>query len=70
MLGPPTTKGTPVFDLSSDEYYNDLAIWGDDSDFNDSDFDESFDNWFDEDDDGYYGGEDAAMEAGLFGWDA
>ena len=84
----------PVFyELSSDEYYNDLAIWGDDSDFNDSDFDESFDNWFDEDDDlmsdveadadtltsagwgtdedyGYYGGEDAAMEAGLFGWDA
>ena len=64
-----------MFDLSSDEYYNDLAIWGDDSDFNDSDFDESFDNWFDEDDDDLMsdveaGGEDAAMEAGLFGWDA
>jgi len=76
----------PVFDLSegltSDEYYNDQIIWGDDDEdmWSDPDYDMSdveadadtlaSAGWGTDEDYGYYGGEDAAMEAALFGWDA
>jgi len=69
-------------DLTTDEYLNDSLIWGDSDGWYS---DESEDNWTDaeadadtlasagwgtDEDYGYYGGEDAAMEGALFGWDA
>lgn len=75
-------------DLTTDEYYNDTLIWGDDADYgdfleytwSDSDYDVSdveadadtlaSAGWGTDEDYGYYGGENAAMEGHLFGWDA
>jgi hypothetical protein len=65
-----------MFDfITDDEYYNDILIWGDDSDYDMTDVEADADTlasagWGTDEDYGYYGGEDAAMEAGLFGWDA
>ena len=72
-------------DLTTDEYVNDQIIWGDygdhaedvwsDEDWDMTDVEADADTlasagWGTDEDYGYYGGEDAAMEAGLFGWDA
>ena len=65
-------------DLTTDEYFNDQIIWGDDYDMDDWDMTDveadadtlASAGWGTDEDYGYYGGEDAAMEAGLFGWDA
>ena len=65
-------------DLTTDEYINDQIIWGDEYDQDDWDMTDveadadtlASAGWGTDEDYGYYGGEDAAMEAGLFGWDA
>lgn len=62
-------------DLTTDEYYNDILIWGDEPEDFMSDVEADADTlasagWGTDEDYGWYGGEDAAMEAGLFGWDA
>ena len=65
-------------DLTTDEYFNDQIIWGDEYDQDDWDMTDveadadtlASAGWGTDEDYGYYGGEDAAMEAGLFGWDA
>ena len=62
-------------DLTTDEYYNDNLIWGDEPEDFMSDVEADADTlasagWGTDEDYGWYGGEDAAMEAGLFGWDA
>ena len=65
-------------DLTTDEYFNDQIIWGDEYDRDDWDMTDveadadtlASAGWGTDEDYGYYGGEDAAMEAGLFGWDA
>jgi len=65
-----------MFDyLTDDEYFNDILIWGDDSDYDMTDVEADADTlasagWGTDEDYGYYGGEDAAMEGNLFGWDA
>jgi hypothetical protein len=82
MLAPSPTERNPMFnfygDLTTDEYFNDQIIWGDDYDMDDWDMTDveadadtlASAGWGTDEDYGYYGGEDAAMEAGLFGWDA
>jgi len=62
-------------DLTTDEYYNDISIWGEYEDDDMTDVEADADTlvsvgWGTDEDYGWYGGEDAAMEAGLFGWDA
>ena len=62
-------------DLTTDEYVNDYLIWGDDSEDMWTDVEADADTlasagWGTDEDYGYFGEEDAAMEAGLFGWDA
>lgn len=63
-------------DLTTDEYFNDTLIWGeDDYEDNWSDVDADADTLASagmgtDEDYGWYGGEDAAMEGHLFGWDA
>ena len=62
-------------DLTTDEYYNDILIWGDEPEDFMTDVEADADTlasagWGTDEDYGWYGGEDAAMEAGLFGWDA
>ena len=62
-------------DLTTDEYFNDTLIWGDEPEDFMSDVEADADTlasagWGTDEDYGWYGGEDAAMEAGLFGWDA
>ena len=67
-------------DLTTDEYINDQIIWGDldygfwpEDGWSDAEADaDTFASigWGTDEDYGWYGGEDAAMEAGLFGWDA
>lgn len=62
-------------DLTTDEYYNDIIIWGEYEDDDMTDVEADADTlvsvgWGTDEDYGWYGGEDAAMEAGLFGWDA
>jgi len=65
-------------DLTTDEYFNDSIIWGDEYDQDDwdmTDVEADADTfasigWGTDEDYGWYGGEDAAMEGNLFGWDA
>ena len=65
-------------DLTTDEYFNDQIIWGDEYDKDDWDMTDveadadtlASAGWGTDEDYGYYGGEDAAMEGHLFGWDA
>lgn len=60
------------YSFESDE---DPYGWDDSPDYDMSDVEADADTlasagWGTDEDYGYYGGEDAAMEAGLFGWDA
>lgn len=59
-------------DLTTDEYINDQLIWGDYGDYAEDVWsDEDWDMSEDEAESYWHGAsEDAAMEAGLFGWDA
>ena len=61
-------------ELSTDEYLNDQVIWADYGDFAEDTWSDDDDDDFDNDEEAgeWWNGmaEDAAMEAGLFGWDA
>lgn len=59
-------------DLTTDEYYNDIIIWGEYEDDDMTDVEADADTlvsvgWGTDEDYGWYGYEDAAMESALFG---
>ena len=59
-------------DLTTDEYYNDISIWGEYEDDDMTDVEADADTlvsvgWGTDEDYGWYGYEDAAMESALFG---
>ena len=59
-------------DLTTDEYYNDIIIWGEYEDDDMTDVEADADalasiGWGTDEDYGWYGYEDAAMESALFG---
>jgi hypothetical protein len=59
-------------DLTTDEYYNDISIWGEYEDDDMTDVEADADalasiGWGTDEDYGWYGYEDAAMESALFG---